>query len=97
MPVNSTGVMKSAFFRKEMTELENEASALRQEQFALNNRSNDEVNEFRRFVKEWGNGDQAMPVFPEEAFTNYVDRVIVNSQTSFTFCLKCGLKLTENH
>ncbi len=44
------------------------------------------------FLANWQIGDH---VFSEEVFTRFTDRIIIDSRDQITFCLKCGLALSE--
>lgn len=70
-------------------ELEEESAKLKDERNSLT-LSDNPAAEFRRFIRGFDGED-----FPEEAFVKHVDRVVIHSQTRFTFALKCGLRLTE--
>ena len=48
------------------------------------------LQRLREIVTGWKGGD-----FPEQIFRETIDRVVVNSRTSFTFHFRCGLVLRE--
>lgn len=44
------------------------------------------------FLANWQIGNH---VFSEEVFTRFIDRILIDSRDQITFCLKCGLALSE--
>lgn len=91
----SKGCVEPFVFKQEMVTLEEEASRLKEERNLLvgNRRTAEEARAFRSFVGNFstGSGD-----FPEEEFTEFVEKVIIHSAHRFTFCFKCGLCFTED-
>jgi len=51
-----------------------------------------EAKTLSTFLSEWQIGENA---FNEKVFTKFTDSVRIDSRSQVTFCLKCGLALSE--
>lgn len=50
------------------------------------------AKDLNSFLSNWKIGDHA---FKEEEFSRFIDSVRIDSRSQVTFCLKCGLALSE--
>ena len=89
--------------KQKMIELEMEASQIREELSELSDAEymTEGARAFRRFVQKWGEEGERIPtggrrLFPEEAFTEHVEKVVVYARLRFAFHLKCGLVFAES-
>lgn len=92
----SKSCVEPIHFRQEMIRLEEESQRLKEERILLLKRQEtvQEARSFQHFVARFAR--KKNQTFPEEAFTRYVDQVVIHSAERYTFCLKCGLYLTED-
>lgn len=89
--------------KQRMIELEIEASQIREELGELQNAEylTEGARAFRRFVNKWGEEGERIPagarrLFPEEAFAEHVEKVVIYARLRFAFHLKCGLVFAES-
>ena len=89
--------------KQKMIELEIEAAQIREELSELHDTEylTEGARAFRRFVNKWGVEGERIPVgakrlFPEEAFAEHVEKVVVYARLRFAFHLKCGLVFAES-
>ena len=89
--------------KQKMIELEIEAAQIREELSELKDSEylTEGARAFRRFVNKWGVEGEQIPVgakrlFPEEAFAEHVEKVVVYARLRFAFHLKCGLVFAES-
>ena len=89
--------------KQKMIELEIEAAQIREELSELKDSEylTEGARAFRRFVNQWGVEGEQIPVgakrlFPEEAFAEHVEKVVVYARLRFAFHLKCGLVFAES-
>lgn len=85
-----SGCVEPVSYNQELIRLENAAARWKEERNELTETRDNPAAEFQRFVRGF-EGE----AFPDEAFTEHVEKVVIESQTRFTFFLKCGLELTE--
>lgn len=103
MQLLSKECIEPILHKQKMIELEIEAAQIREE---LNELKDSEyltegARAFRRFVNKWGEEGERIPVgakrlFPEEAFAEHVEKVVVFARLRFAFHLKCGLVFSES-
>lgn len=88
----TSGCGEPILYQREIVKLQTEADKLKDERVKLTEPSDDPAVQFKRFVNDWKKTKQPVT---EEQIGTWVNRIIVHSNTCFTFELKCGLKLTE--
>lgn len=86
-----SGVIEPVSFNQELIRLEDAAADLKEKRNELMEVRDNPAAVFKKFV----HGFHGME-FPDEGFTEHVEKVIIHSPTRFTFVLNCGLELTED-
>ena len=89
------GFLDSAMYTQELRRIEQQneeyRAALKNNEKSALNGSVQETEKLLHFIES----HEAQSVFSDEAFTEFVDSIIVYSHTSIGFRLKCGLTLKE--
>lgn len=89
------GFLDSAMYTQELRRIEQQneeyRAALKNNEKSALNGSIQETEKLLHFIES----HEAQTVFSDEAFTEFVDSIIVYSRTSIGFRLKCGLTLKE--
>ena len=89
------GFLDSAMYTQELRRIEQQneeyRAALKNNEKSALNGSIQETEKLLHFIES----HEAQSVFSDEAFTEFVDSIIVYSRTSIGFRLKCGLTLKE--
>ena len=89
------GFLDSAMYTQELRRIEQQNEeyrvALKNNEKSALNGSVQETEKLLHFIES----HEAQTVFSDEAFTEFVDSIIVYSRTSIGFHLKCGLTLKE--
>lgn len=92
----TSGILEPALFTKEQNQLAAEAEALTQEKTQISGNVNkhlkyaDGAEKLMRFLAKGASEE-----FDDEAFTEFVDEIVVLSRDIAVFKMKCGLQLKE--
>ena len=92
----TSGILEPAVFTKEQNQLTAEAEALAGEKSLIAGNVNKHLKQAAEAVKLMKFVAKGAPdVFDDEAFTEYVDEILVLSREAVLFKMKCGLQLEE--
>ena len=93
----SKGLLEPAVYARENNALIQEAKQIADEQGRLTHNVRDgmeRVTELRLLI-QYTEQSEMIKEFNDEAFSEYVEKVIIPRRDEAQFVLKCGLKLTE--
>jgi DNA invertase Pin-like site-specific DNA recombinase len=91
------GILEPVVYTQEMNRMTGEVQKIMAEKEALAYQAGTEMEHMTETKKllKYAERQQMLDAFDGDLFTDFVEKIVMNSRTELTFFLKCGLKLTE--